>query len=506
MPSEVVWPVPPLSIPMRSPCSSSGGRRGTARRASATSATSSGPAPVDLHPPRRPAARHRARRLRLRRMPLSELAVGLDDRFRVLSRGARTALPRQQTLRAVVDWSYDLLFDDERRVLDRLSVFTGGCALAAARVVCADDDISADDVAELLTRLADKSLLTLEEPDAAGTSGAECSRPSSTTAANVWWSPATPHASAPRTRATTGLCPTQRGGPAGWTNGAGFTPSQPIWATCAPCSSRRGLRRRGDRPPHRGLARMVLVVHWPSARGCWLALGRARCEHADGEATRARLLAWTVFTGAPGFVLWADPDELASAVDASAAAATSTSSARRRSRCTGRRVPSTSSSAWRRRSPSPTRPGATTPRHATCCGTPNGSCRSRLRAVELRRCSPSSSAGGPSSRTASRTPRRRFRQRPPFEALGGEVYCRSRTGTSVGWPRCAATTTPASQAIDAALRLARELGLSAFVNVLLTDLAACLAAAGDFGSPASSRRAARGRHATNASRPASGRP
>src|SRR5262249_13781997 len=67
---------------------------------------------------------------RLRTMPIAELAAGLADRFRILNRGARTALPRQQTLRAVVDWSYDLLFDDERRVFDRLSVFHGSCALA----------------------------------------------------------------------------------------------------------------------------------------------------------------------------------------------------------------------------------------------------------------------------------------------------------------------------------------------------------------------------------------
>ena len=67
----------------------------------------------------------------LRSIPLSELVTGLDDRFRLLSRGPRNARPRQQTLRAVVDWSYNLLFDDECRVLDRLSVFAGGCTIAA---------------------------------------------------------------------------------------------------------------------------------------------------------------------------------------------------------------------------------------------------------------------------------------------------------------------------------------------------------------------------------------
>ena len=58
----------------------------------------------------------------------------LDDRFRILKGGARTALPRQQTLRAVVEWSYDLLFEDEQQVFDRLAVFAGGCSLEAAEV------------------------------------------------------------------------------------------------------------------------------------------------------------------------------------------------------------------------------------------------------------------------------------------------------------------------------------------------------------------------------------
>ena len=77
---------------------------------------------------------------RLRALSLSTLAERLDDRFALLTRGARTALPRQQTLRAVVDWSYDLLFEDERRLFARLSVFVGGCELEAVEAVCADDE------------------------------------------------------------------------------------------------------------------------------------------------------------------------------------------------------------------------------------------------------------------------------------------------------------------------------------------------------------------------------
>lgn len=76
---------------------------------------------------------------RVRSLTLATLAERLDDRFRLLTVGARTALPRQQTLRAVVDWSYDLLFEDERRLFARLSVFVGGCGLDAAEAVCADD-------------------------------------------------------------------------------------------------------------------------------------------------------------------------------------------------------------------------------------------------------------------------------------------------------------------------------------------------------------------------------
>ncbi|MEU9777050.1 BTAD domain-containing putative transcriptional regulator [Streptomyces sp. NPDC047968] len=75
---------------------------------------------------------------RLRMLTPRQIADRLDDRFRLLTTGNRTALPRQQTLRAVVDWSWDLLTAAERAVLRRLSVFAGGCALAAAEAVCAD--------------------------------------------------------------------------------------------------------------------------------------------------------------------------------------------------------------------------------------------------------------------------------------------------------------------------------------------------------------------------------
>ena len=102
---------------------------------------------------------------RLRALPLATLAERLDDRFRLLSRGARTALPRQQTLRAVVDWSYDLLFADERRLFARLAAFTGGCGLAAAEAVCADGPVPAGEILDVLSRLVDKSLVTASDGD-----------------------------------------------------------------------------------------------------------------------------------------------------------------------------------------------------------------------------------------------------------------------------------------------------------------------------------------------------
>lgn len=99
---------------------------------------------------------------RLRTMSINQLANRLDDRFRLLTSGSRTALPRHRTLRAVVDWSWELLTDAERAVLRRLSVFSGGASLEAAERVCAGDAVEQDDVLELLTSLAEKSLLVSE--------------------------------------------------------------------------------------------------------------------------------------------------------------------------------------------------------------------------------------------------------------------------------------------------------------------------------------------------------
>ena len=96
---------------------------------------------------------------RLRTMSIDQLASRLDDRFRLLTSGSRTALPRHRTLRAMVDWSWELLTDAERMVLRRLSVFSGGASLEAAERVCAGDAVEQDQVLDLLTALTDKSLL-----------------------------------------------------------------------------------------------------------------------------------------------------------------------------------------------------------------------------------------------------------------------------------------------------------------------------------------------------------
>ena len=103
-----------------------------------------------------------------RALPVEQIAARLDDRFRLLTGGSRTALPRQQTLRATIDWSYDLLSEPERALLRRLSVFAGGWTLEAAEAVCAAADVAEGEVLDLLAQLVDKSLVILEGPGDGG--------------------------------------------------------------------------------------------------------------------------------------------------------------------------------------------------------------------------------------------------------------------------------------------------------------------------------------------------
>ncbi len=154
---ETIWPVPPLAA-------------GDAVSLFAARAQAAG-APLELSDDNRTVIADICSRLdglplaielaaaRTRAFPLQQISARLNDRFRLLTGGSRTALPRQQTLRAVVDWSYELLFDDEQRVFERLSVFPGGCDLATAEAVCADDVLAADDLADLIQALVEKSLV-----------------------------------------------------------------------------------------------------------------------------------------------------------------------------------------------------------------------------------------------------------------------------------------------------------------------------------------------------------
>lgn len=113
---------------------------------------------------------------RIRSLSVEQIAARLDDRFDLLTGGSRAAMPRQQTLRALIDWSYELLSDPERVVLQRLSVFMGGWTLEAAEFICADSpggggnrpsgsNLNHFDSLNLMTQLVDKSLVLYEEDD-----------------------------------------------------------------------------------------------------------------------------------------------------------------------------------------------------------------------------------------------------------------------------------------------------------------------------------------------------
>ena len=95
-------------------------------------------------------------------LSIKAVADALDDRFRILSKGQRTTLPRHRTMRAAIDWSYDLLSTHEQRVFERLSVFAGDCTLATSAAVCAGEDVAHADVFELLSSLVDKSLIVAD--------------------------------------------------------------------------------------------------------------------------------------------------------------------------------------------------------------------------------------------------------------------------------------------------------------------------------------------------------
>jgi predicted ATPase/DNA-binding SARP family transcriptional activator len=192
VPGEVVWPIPPLAFPddpgQADPRSSPWavpGDLGLAAAEAAAPAALAGFDAVRLFAERAAAAdpgfaldaasgpvvAELCRRLdglplaielaaaRVRALPPAELAARLEDRFRLLAGGARALDPRQQTLRATVDWSWDLLEERDRRLLRRLSVFSGGWTVAAAEGVCGGDGLEPDEVLDGLFRLVDRSLI-----------------------------------------------------------------------------------------------------------------------------------------------------------------------------------------------------------------------------------------------------------------------------------------------------------------------------------------------------------
>jgi non-specific serine/threonine protein kinase len=92
-------------------------------------------------------------------LAVDQIAARIDDRFRLLTVGRRAAPARHHTLRATVDWSYDLLSEPEQRVFERMAVFAGGCSLEAAEAVCGGQGVEREQVLDLLTQIVDKSLL-----------------------------------------------------------------------------------------------------------------------------------------------------------------------------------------------------------------------------------------------------------------------------------------------------------------------------------------------------------
>jgi predicted ATPase/DNA-binding CsgD family transcriptional regulator len=172
---EVVWAVPPLSVPDDGAATSPEALlRHDAARLFVERAKSVAPA-FALTKQNTPALAHLCRRLdgmplaielaaaRMRVMSVNQIAERLDDRFRLLATHSRTTVSRHKTLRATMDWSHDLLADNERVLFRRLSVFAGGFTLEAAEQVCAGEGIERDDVLDLLSRLVDKSLVVVEE-------------------------------------------------------------------------------------------------------------------------------------------------------------------------------------------------------------------------------------------------------------------------------------------------------------------------------------------------------
>ena len=177
VPGEVLWHVQPLALPAPADTLPAV-REASAVRLFAARAAAAAPGFVlDEHTA--PAVAAICRRLdgiplalelaagRVRALGVHELLARLDDRFRVIAGGPRGAPARQRTLRATIDWSWELLTPAERTVLRRLAVHAEGCSLAAAESVCAGEGVRPDEVLDLLVRLVDRSLVVSQGPTSA---------------------------------------------------------------------------------------------------------------------------------------------------------------------------------------------------------------------------------------------------------------------------------------------------------------------------------------------------
>jgi predicted ATPase/DNA-binding SARP family transcriptional activator len=171
---EVVWPVPPLSLPA-SPLHSEDVSRAEAVRLFVARARAALPS-FRLTEENTPAVARLCQRLdgiplaielaaaRVRVLAPAQIVERLDDRFSLLTLGSRTAAPRQQTLRAAMDWSHALLDERERVLFRRLAVFAGSFTIDAVEAACAGDGVADGEVLDLLSRLVDKSLVGLATP------------------------------------------------------------------------------------------------------------------------------------------------------------------------------------------------------------------------------------------------------------------------------------------------------------------------------------------------------
>lgn len=173
--AETIWSIPPLSLPRFGEAPTVEELNGfeSARLFSERAAASS--PGFTITDSNAPSLAHICQRLdgiplalelaaaRIRVLTLEQIAARLDNQFKLLTGGSRTAVPRQQTLRALVDWSHDLLSDTEQALFRRLAVFAGGWTLEAAEGVCSGVGLDVDDVLDVMSQLVDKSLVIADE-------------------------------------------------------------------------------------------------------------------------------------------------------------------------------------------------------------------------------------------------------------------------------------------------------------------------------------------------------